>query len=120
MPMFPFVLLPLGAMALGLALAVLHLRGIRKPVLIGLHLLLGFGALELMVVLLKGTSDSDGLPAGDFGNVSAGFMALAAFVGLLTPILGRRSRLTANAMLLAHGGAGLAGVLLCMAWVSSL
>ena len=118
--MFPFVLLPLGAMALGLALAVLHLRGIRKPVLIGLHLLLGLGALEVMVVLLKGTSDSDGLPAGDFGNVSAGFMALAAFVGLLTPILGRRSRLTANAMLLAHGGAGLAGVLLCMAWVSSL
>jgi hypothetical protein len=47
-------------------------------------------------------------------------MALAAFVGLLTPILGRRSRLTANAMLVAHGGAGLAGVLLCMAWLSSL
>jgi hypothetical protein len=120
MPVFPFILLPLSAMAMGLLLLVLHLRGIRKPVLIGLHLLLGFGALELMVFLLKGTSDSDGLPAGDFGNVSAGFLALAGFLGLLTPILGRRSRLTANSMLLAHGCAGVAGVLLCMAWVSGL
>ena len=88
MPMFPFILLPLAAMALGLVLAVFHLRGIRKPMLIGLHLLLGLGALEIMVVLLKGTPSSDGLPAGDFGNVSAGFLALAAFIGLLTPILG--------------------------------
>ena len=120
MPMFPFILLPLAAMALGLVLAVFHLRGIRKPMLIGLHLLLGLGALEIMVVLLKGTPSSDGLPAGDFGNVSAGFLALAAFIGLLTPILGRRSRLTANAMLLAHGSAGLAGVLFCIAWASGL
>ncbi len=120
MPMFPFIVLPLAAMALGLVLGVLHLRGIRKPMLIGLHLLLGFGALELLVVMLKGTPNGDGLPAGDFGNVSAGFLALAGFIGLLTPILGRRSHLTANAMLLAHAGAGLAGVLLCMAWISSL
>jgi hypothetical protein len=120
MPVFPFILLPLSAMALGVMLAICHLRSIRKPMLIGLHLLLGFGALELMVVLLKGTPNGDVLPAGDFGNVSAGFMALAGFLGLLTPILGRRSRLTANAMLLAHGGAGVAGVLLCMAWLSSL
>lgn len=120
MPVFPFILLPLGAMAMGLVLLVLHMRGIRKPMLIGLHLLLGFGALELMVVLLKGTPSGDGLPAGDFGNASAGFMALAAFLGLLTPILGRRSRLTANAMLLAHGSAGVAGVLFCIAWASGL
>lgn len=120
MPVFPFILLPLGAMAMGLVLLVLHLRGVRKPMLIGLHLLLGFGALELMVVLMKGTPNGDGLPAGEFGNVSTGFLALAGFLGLLTPILGRRSRLTANAMLLAHGCAGVAGVLLCMAWVSGL
>ena len=120
MPMFPFLALPLAAMALGLVLVVLHLRGIRKPLLIGLHLLLGLGALELLVVMLKGTPSSDGLPAGDFGDVAAGFLALAAFIGLLTPILGRRSRLTANAMLVAHGSAGLAGVILCIAWASGL
>ena len=120
MPMFPFIVLPLAAMALGLVLVILHLRGIRKPLLIGLHLLLGLGALELLVVLLKGTPSSDGWPAGDFGNVAAGFLALAAFIGLLTPILGRRSRLTANAMLVAHVGAGVAGVVLCIAWASGL
>jgi hypothetical protein len=117
MQMLPFLVLPLAAMALGLVLLVIRLRGMRKPLLVGLHLLLGLGALELLVVLLKG---SPGLPAGDFGNVAAGFLALAAFIGLLTQILGRRSRLTANAMLLAHGSAGLAGVLLCIAWASSL
>jgi len=115
--MLSFLLLPLTAMALGLVLVMLRLRGLRKPLLVGLHLLSGLGALELLVVLLKG---SPGLPAGDFGNVAAGFLALAGFIGLLTPILGRRSRLTANAMLMAHGGAGLAGVLLCIAWASSL
>ena len=120
MPMFPFIALPLATMALGLVLVVLRIREIRKPLLIGLHLLLGLGALEVLVVLLKGTSGSDGLPAGDFGNVAAGCLALAAFVGLLTPILGRRSRLTANAMLVAHGSAGVAGVLFCIAWASGL
>ncbi len=120
MPMFPFLILPLAAMALGVVLVGLHLRGIRKPVLIGLHLLLGLGALEILVVLLKGTPSADGLPAGDFGNVAAGLLALAAFIGLLTPIFGKRSRLIANAMLVAHGSAGVAGVLLCIAWASSL
>jgi len=120
MPMFPFIVLPLAVLAVGLFLVSLHMRGIRKPVVIGLHVLLGFGALELLVVLLKGTPNGEALPAGDFGNVAAGFLALAAFFGLLTPILGRRSHLTARAMLLAHGSAGLAGVLLCIAWVSTL
>ena len=120
MPMFPFIALPLAAMALGLVLVVLHLRGIRKPFLIGLHLLLGLGALEVLVVLLKGTGSSEGFPAGDFGDVAAGCLALAAFVGLLTPILGRHSRLVANAMLVAHGSAGVAGVILCIAWASGL
>ena len=120
MPMLLFLMLPLAAMALGLVLVACRLRGIRKPVLIGLHLLLGLGALELLVVTLKGTPGADGLPAGDFGNVAAGCLALAAFIGLLTPILGRGSRLTANAMLVAHGSAGVAGVLLCIAWASSL
>jgi len=120
MPMFPFIVLPLAVLAVGLFLVSLHLRGLRKPVVIGLHVLLGFGALELLVVLLKGTPNGEALPAGDFGNVAAGFLALAGFLGLLTPILGRRSRFTASTMLMAHGGAGLAGVLLCIAWASGL
>ena len=120
MPIFPLIILPIAVMAVGFILFAFHLRGIRKPMMIGLHVLLGFGALELMVVLLKGTPSGDTLPAGEFGNVAAGFLALAGFLGLLTPILGRRSALTARTMLMAHGGAGLAGVLFCIAWVSGL
>jgi hypothetical protein len=120
MPIFPFMILPLAVLAVGLVLVVYYLRGIRKPIVIGLHVLLGFGALELLVMLLKGTPNGDSLPAGDFGNVSAGFFALAGFIGLLTPILGRRSHKTALALLWAHGSAGFAGVVFCIAWVSSL
>ena len=69
MPIFPFILLPLAVMAVGFVLVAYYLRGIRKPMVIGLHVLLGFGALELMVMLLKGTPDGDTLPTGDFGNV---------------------------------------------------
>jgi len=120
MPIFPFILLPLAVMAVGFVLVAYYLRGIRKPMVIGLHVLLGFGALELMVMLLKGTPDGDTLPAGDFGNLAAGLLALAGFLGLLSPILGRRSHTIALSMLWAHGSAGLAGVLLCIAWASSL
>ncbi|NDA46223.1 MAG: hypothetical protein EBY21_02890 [Alphaproteobacteria bacterium] len=120
MPIFPFILLPLAVMIVGFVLVAYYLRGIRKPMIIGLHVLLGFGALEVIVVLLKGTPSGESLPAGDFGNLAAGLLALAGFLGLLSPILGRRSRQTAVLMLLAHGSAGFAGVLLCMAWASSL
>lgn len=120
MPIFPFILLPLAVLAVGLVLLAFYLRDIRKPVLIGLHVLLGFGALEVMVMLLKGTPNGESLPAGEFGNLSAGFFALAGFIGLLSPILGRRSHKTALGLLLAHGSAGLVGVLLCIVWISTL
>ncbi len=118
MPHFPLMLLPLATMLLGFALALLLIRGKRKSVLIGLHFLLGLGSLEMVVILLKGWPVGEAIPAGDFGAMAAGFLALAAFFGLLRPIIGRGSKVKANAMLLVHGSAGLAGVLLCMAWLS--
>ena len=104
---------------LGAYLLLLYTRGVRKPVLIGFHLLLGFGGLETLVVLLKGTPNSDGIPAGPYGNIAAGFLALAAFSGLLAPIIGRRSNGAANLMVITHVGMGLAGLALCIAWASS-
>jgi hypothetical protein len=120
MTTIPVIALLVAAAALGAYLLLLYVRGVRKPVLIGLHLLLGFGGLETLVVLLKGTPNSDGFPAGPYGNVAAGFLALAAFSGLLAPIIGRRSNGTANLMVITHVGMGLAGLALCLAWVSSL
>ena len=116
----PVIALLVAAAALGSYLLLLYTRGVRKPVLIGFHLLLGFGGLETLVVLLKGTPSNDGFPAGSYGNVAAGFLALAAFSGLLAPIIGRRSNATANLMVLTHVSVGLAGLCLCVAWASSL
>ena len=118
MPINPLILLPLGTMALGFILLARRWRGKRKPILVGLHLLLGLGTLEMVVILLKGWPIGEAIPAGAFGNISAGLLALAAFFGLLTPVFGSGSQFKANAMLLAHGSAGLAGVLLCIAWMS--
>jgi len=118
MSIIPFILLPLGTMALGFILLGLLWRGNRKPVLVGLHILLGLGTLEMVVIMLKGWPIGEAIPAGEFGNISAGLLTLAAFFGLLTPVFGNRSRLKTNAMLLAHGSAGLAGVLLCIVWMS--
>ena len=118
MPMLPLIVLLLSAMLAGLVLGVLHLKQIRKPVLIGLHMLLGFGALAVLVFVLKGVPAGDGLATSDLGSFSAGFLALAGFVGLLAPIVSRGSRLMSNAMLFAHVGAGVVGVMFCMAWLS--
>lgn len=118
MPINPFILLPLGTMALGVVLLARLWQGKRKPVLVGLHLLFGFGTLEMVVIMLKGWPIGEATPAGDFGNIAAGLLALAAFFGLLSPVLRSGSRIKSNAMLIAHGSAGLAGVLLCIAWMS--
>ena len=119
MTSIPVLALLVAAALLGAYLLLLYTRDVRKPVLIGFHLLLGFGGLETLVVLLKGTPNSDGIPAGPYGNIAAGFLALAAFSGLLAPIIGRRSNGAANLMVITHVGMGLAGLALCIAWASS-
>ena len=118
MPIFPTIILPFATMFLGFILVLLLIRGKRKSVLIGLHVLLGLATLEMVVIMLKGWPIGDAVPAGEFGDVAAGALALAAFFGLVRPVFGRGSKLMSNAMLMAHGSAGLAGVVLCIAWLS--
>jgi len=112
----PVILLLSAAVALGLYNLVNFLRGDRKSVVIGLHLLLGLGSLMALVYFLKDASDGEGAPAGSFGNVAAGFLALAAFSGLVGPLLAQRSKPTANVVLAAHACCGVAGFLTCLAW----
>jgi hypothetical protein len=118
MSITPLVLLPLATLVLGFVLVFNLIRGKRTSVLIGFHLLLGLGTLEMVVILLKGWPMGDAIPAGEYGNLAAGLLALAAFFGLLRPIIGRDSTFKSNAMLVVHGSLGLVGVLLCMAWLS--
>ncbi len=117
MPKLPIIVLMIAAAALGAANLRQHFRGVRKPLLIGAHLLLALGALEVLVFYLKDANSGEGLPAGTFGNVAAALMAAAAFAGLLTPVLGRKSPQYANMTLTAHVGCGAFGLLAATLWV---
>jgi hypothetical protein len=114
----PVLVILSAASALGLYLGLLFLRGERRPGLIALHLLLGFGGLETLVMLLHGTPDGAG-PSSDvtFGKIAAGLFAVSAFSGFVAS-LARRSPVAANVVLGTHVTVGLAGFALFLAWVS--
>lgn len=113
----PAVLLLSGAAVLGILLGLEYLRRVRsKPTVIGLHLLLGAGGVEVIAMLLRGTPDGAVMPAGAIGHAAAGLLAFALCSGLVTPLIGRRSRATMNVALAAHVTASAAGLVLCLLW----
>jgi len=114
----PVVVLLGAAVILGIFLGYQYLRRVRsRPVLIGVHLLLGAGGLEVLAVLLRGAPDGDTLAPGKLGKVAAGLVVLALFSGLLAPMLGRRSRETMNIALATHAAVALAGFTLVLVWI---
>lgn len=114
----PAVLLLSGAVALGVWLGIEYLRRVRsKPAVIGLHLLLGAGGLEVIAVLLRGTPDGAVMRVDVLGQLAAGLLAFALFSGLVAPMIGRRSRATMNVALLAHVTGAAAGFVLCLVWM---
>ncbi|WP_322516906.1 hypothetical protein SR870_04850 [Rhodopseudomonas palustris] len=114
----PVLVILSAATALGLYLLLLFMRGERRQGLVALHLLLGFGGLETLVMLLHGTPDG-AAPTGSvsFGKIAAGLFAVSAFSGFIAA-LARRSPVAANVLLGTHVTVGLAGFALVLAWVS--
>jgi hypothetical protein len=115
----PLVLLT-AAMGLGLFLGWLYLRRVRRPVLIGTHVLLGASGLGLTLILLRGPPNGTFVPAGSFGMMAAGVLAVAMMSGLAAPLVGKRSRKAANVVLATHAGIGITGFVLFLAWASKL
>jgi len=114
----PVLVILSAATALGLYLGLLFLRGERKQGLVALHLLLGFGGLETLVMLLHGTPDGASLSGSvSFGKIAAGLFAVSAFSGFIAA-LARRSPVAANVLLGTHVTVGLAGFALVLAWIS--
>lgn len=108
-----------GAVVLGLVLGVDYLRRVRsRPVLIGLHLLLGAGGVELIAIVLRGTPDGKVMPAGWPGKFAALLLLMALFTGLLAPMVGRRSRNTMNLALATHVSLAAVGFTLLLAWLA--
>ncbi len=109
-----------GAVALGAVNLKLRLEGQRKPVLLGIHLLLGIGALEVLVFFLRDANGGEGVPAGPYGNIAAALLAMAVFIGLLSPIVAKNSRSLSNALLVAHVASGSLGAVTALVWASRL
>jgi hypothetical protein len=82
---------------------------------IGIHLLLGAGALEQLVILLPGLEATHSRATG---VTAAGCLALALALGLVTSLWARGSRQASNIMVAAHAGVGAAGFLLFLAWAA--
>ena len=107
----PIVAIIGAAVVAGVYNLTLRLRGQRKATMIGIHVLLGIGALELLVFLLKDVNDGEGIAAGRYGNIAAGLLALAVFIGLISPIVAKNSRPLSNALLVAHIASGSVGAI---------
>jgi hypothetical protein len=121
MKALPVVVLLGAAACLGVILGLNYLRGVRsRPGMIGIHFLLGAGGLEILVMLLNRTPDGETMPAGPVATTAAGLVALALFVGVLTPMIGRRSRRTMNVALATHAGIASTALVVLAVWVARL
>jgi hypothetical protein len=119
MPTVPLFAILACAGALGATNLAFRLRGKRKENWLTLHLLFGIGALAMVVFLLKDFNGGEGVSAGAYGNIAAGLLALAVFIGLVSPIVAKDSRALSNILLVAHIASGLSGVLTAAFWISS-
>jgi len=114
------VLLLVLTLALGVVLGFYYLGGVRKPVLIGLHIILGAVALEQVAMLLHGAADGSFGASARSGPWAALLIAAAMFFGLIAASLGKLARRTAEFVLVAHALVGIAGFLVFLSWVRSL
>ncbi|MRD72140.1 hypothetical protein HCX48_08435 [Rhodocyclus tenuis] len=109
--------------ALGLWLGIQYLRRVRsKPLLIGLHLILGGASMEGTVMLRGTLADGGGSLAGvvsavTLGNAVAVLLFTAMLSGLLTPLIAQHSpRKITSVALATHAAVGALGFLLFIAW----
>ena len=111
----PVGLLLTAAVSLGLTLGWFYLHNVRKPMLIGLHLLLGAGALESLAVLLHSSHAADA-PGVSPGIVAASLVAWSLFSGLIRPLFAEARPKQGNALLVTHAAAGLTGFFVFLFW----
>jgi len=120
MKALPPAVLLCAAVALGVFLGIRYLRRTRnKPVLVGIHLLLGGAGLEVVAMMLRGTPDGDGASGGALVKGAAGLLLAAMISGLLSPMVGRGSRRIMNVALATHASLAAAGFALFIAWALS-
>jgi len=116
----PSILLVTAAAALGAYLLLHWFRGVRRPVLIGIHVLLGLGAAESLMVFLRMSEIPEDSAARRIVLIAAGCLAGALFAGFLAAVLGKGSRLAGYGLLAFHAASGLAGLVIVLAFVARM
>lgn len=117
MTLLPVGLTLVAAVLLGLVLGVQYLRRIRRPMVIGVHVLCGIGALEQLVIQLHGTPGGDVTPYGRFGDALALLLVGSIASGFISALLVRHSKRVAEAVLVTHALVGAAGFGVFLVWV---
>jgi hypothetical protein len=109
-----------GSAALGLFLGWQYLRRRRnKPLLIGLHLILGGAGLE-SIVMLRGSTDAV-IPALGLANAGVLLMFTAMMTGLITPLIAqKRPRRIGSIALAVHASVGALGFVLFLVWAATI
>jgi hypothetical protein len=112
----PMVVVALAAVAVGAYMLTQFLRDeARKPIVIGIHIILAVASLEGVVSLLH-----EGAPGVEKGRTAALLMAAALFTAFTSAVLRGRGVKSATPIFYAHTAFGAAGALLLVAWAGAL
>jgi hypothetical protein len=106
---------------LGIALALIHLRGsiAPKPGIGYIHGIFGTIGFGLLVIALQGPRRGDAMGAGSFGFTASIFFAIALAIGWFIPLLIRRLPHLISVTIVTHASLAVAGFVLFLAWRSA-
>ena len=113
MPSFLVVLIIAATVTFGALNLRERMRGARRPLLIGAHLLLAIGGLE---ALASSGALAEAAANGGWGRAAAALLATALGCGLLSAALRRSHPPTASGLLGAHAVCGAAGLVVALGW----
>jgi hypothetical protein len=107
-------------MAVGATLALLYLRGAatRRPIVGVVHGLIGATGLCLLIAALQGPRHGDAMGVGSFGSFAAVLFGIALVLGLLIPLLAKRSPRVTGVILAAHATVAITAFVLFLPWAS--
>jgi hypothetical protein len=110
-----------AAVALGVALALLYLRGTtpRRPIVGLIHGMLGATGFVLLITALRGPRRGDAMGVGSFGIFAAVLFGIALTVAPLIPLLAKRSPRVSGVVIAAHASLAITAFVLFLAWASS-
>ena len=117
MTVIPVVLLLGIGAAIGAFMGYRYLRGERNSqTLAGVHLLLGAGGLELLVMLLRGTPSGETVAHQAMGSTVALVIAGALLTGLFVPIIAQSRPGIVGGSLAVHASVATIGFGMLLLW----